>query len=132
MVSSLDNLCQSIDPVLRPLSRIPNPANTIHYEENAGRRAFLADPQGLPGRECGTSDFPLDVVVGWHGRPWMFNVTFVDGHSATVKIKGYENPALPHYPYQNPSYWTCVTVRGDGFQRDVLPSPPVKTDLLCN
>ena len=119
----------SNSPYLRPVSRIPNPANTIYYEENCARFAFLSDPQ--PGN-C--EDTPLaGVLPGWHGKNWLFNVSFADGHASMTRMKGTQDPYLSGYPgCANPSvtchnYWHCVILRGDGWQKDTLPSPPVAT-----
>ena len=123
--------CRSNSPALRPLSRIPNPSNTLYYEENVGRYAFWAEPQGSPG--CAeSSPFPDSVVHGWHGRDWIFNVVFVDAHAATIKMKGYKNPHLAEYPFRDYDYWCRVICRGPGYQRDTLPSPPVWTKIPCS
>lgn len=131
--SPSDGACMSNSPFLRPLSRVPRPSNTLYYEENAGRFAFYAAPQGLP--ESGDCGGPLEGIVhSWHGaedgeradnRDWLFNVSFVDSHTGTVKMKGYQNPRLSEYPYLDHDHWRCVIIRGPGYQRDTLPSPPV-------
>jgi len=118
----------SNSPYLRPMSRIPNPGNTVYYTENCGRFAFTADPQPV---NCPYQAEP-GVLRGWHGRDWMFNVVFADAHAGTVKMKGMENPRIGHYPgFQHEragyQYWHCVIIRGDGWQLDTLPSPPVAT-----
>ena len=135
--------CSSLSAFLRPLSRIPNPSNTIYYEEIVGRLAFTAAPLGFE-EDCGTPQ--EGVVNGWHkcrGEKgeggWLFNVSFVDAHASVVRMKGFENPRQPDYPECPPGYdeeacygyWHCVIVRGKGFQKDVLPSPPVKTNVPC-
>jgi prepilin-type N-terminal cleavage/methylation domain-containing protein len=118
--------CRSNSPPMRPLSRIPNPANTVHYEETIARFTFLAPPLDT------ACDTPVESVTkGWHGRDWMFDVSFVDGHAANLKMKGYENPQLSSYPEGDYSIWKCVIVRGQGYQRDTLPSPPVATTIPC-
>ncbi|MHC4091330.1 MAG: hypothetical protein ACYSVY_13825 [Planctomycetota bacterium] len=128
--------CQSNSPALRPLSRIPNPSNTLYYEENVGRDAFWAEPQGYPG--CAEpSPFPDSVVHGWHGctqktKDWLFNVSFADAHAGTVKMKGYQNPHLSEYPQWDYSYWCRIICRGPGYQRDTLPSPTVHTEVQCS
>ena len=119
--------CRSNAPVMRPLSRIPNPSNTLYYEENVGRYAFWAEPNDS---SCGET-LP-GTVGGWHGRDWVFNVAFVDAHAATIKMKGAENPRLSDYPYGDYMHWHCVIVRGAGYQRDTLPSPPVWTQIPCS
>ncbi|HUU83619.1 MAG TPA: prepilin-type N-terminal cleavage/methylation domain-containing protein [Phycisphaerae bacterium] len=122
--------CRSLGAALRPLSRIANPANTLYYEENVGRFAFLAEPDGAT-TSCGHGIIP-GVVTGWHGRDWLFNVSFADGHAGVVKMKGFDNPRLSEYPdgtgYQG---WICVETRGPGYQRDTLPAPPVWTTIEC-
>ena len=117
----------SNSPALRPLSRIPNPSNTLYYEENVGRYTFLFDPVDP------SCDTPAEGVVhGWHGRDWMFNVAFSDAHASMIKMKGYQNPQLSEYPWQDYYHWHCVIIRGPGYQRDTLPSPPVVTDIPCS
>ncbi len=129
-----DNICESNAPFLRPVSRIPTPANTIYYEETVGRYSFTAGPQGLPGDECtDEGEQPSgDIVGGWHGRDWIFNVSFADAHADTVKMHGFVNPRLSAYPQGSYDFWHCVIIRGQGWQRDVLPSPPVRTNIPCN
>ncbi len=122
--------CRSNSPALRPLSRIPNPSNTLYYEENVGRYAFWAEPQGSPGCDD-SSPFPDSVVHGWHGRDWIFNVSFVDAHASAVKMKGYQNPHLSEYPQYDYPHWCRVICRGPGYQRDTLPSPDVPTSIPC-
>ena len=130
--------CRSNSPALRPLSRIPNPSNTLYYEENVGRYAFWAEPHGSTECGAGPSPFPDSVVHGWHGRDWIFNASFVDAHAGAVKMKGYQNPHLAEYPncdaanptcYKN---WCRVICRGPGYQRDTLPSPDVRTKITCS
>jgi prepilin-type N-terminal cleavage/methylation domain-containing protein len=119
--------CWSNGPLLRPLSRIPNPSNTIYYQENNGRFSFLADPVSCGAPEEG-------IIKGWHGRDWMFDVTYADGHSANLKMKGMivPAPALSSYPSYLPETWQCVINRGTGYQLDTLPSPPVRTEIPCS
>lgn len=109
--------------VLRRLSDIVNPAETLYYLENCGKFAYLSDPPGLPGHECGEA--APGIVHGWHGQKWRFKASFVDGHVDTVRIKGFENPDLGHYPSEDHDHWECVIVRGRGWQMDTLPLPPV-------
>jgi prepilin-type N-terminal cleavage/methylation domain-containing protein/prepilin-type processing-associated H-X9-DG protein len=124
----------SNSPYLRPLSRIPNPANTLYYEENVGRFAWMrypdpcpiADVEGVPAR-----------ARGWHGNWWNFQVAFADGHAGYIVMNGYQPVHLSHYPlneygYQH-SYETlqCVIVRGDNWQKDTLPAPAVFTNHPC-
>ncbi|MCP4245569.1 MAG: prepilin-type N-terminal cleavage/methylation domain-containing protein [bacterium] len=136
--------CESMSAALRPLSRIPNPSNTLYYEEVVGRWSFLADPQGTnPVGSCGPSDYPEEIIHGWHpcrGQggtgDWMFNVSFVDAHAGSLRMRGYETPRVSHYPesggWPDPyDFWKCVIIRGPGWQKDCLPAPSVPTDIPC-
>ncbi len=127
---------------LKPISRIPNPANTIYFIENAGRFGYRKN-YGANGCSSlsGALGSDVDTIIkGWHGRPWFFQASFVDGHAGTVKMEGHEQPT-PHlatYPgcdsddqeqcYQS---WHCVIFRGPGWQIDTLPAPPVQTAFPC-
>ncbi|MHC4611820.1 MAG: prepilin-type N-terminal cleavage/methylation domain-containing protein [Planctomycetota bacterium] len=126
--------CKSNAPFMRPLSRIPNPSNTLYYEENVGRYTFWADPVA---RGCGQYTPEQGIVSGWHGctdktKDWLFNVSFADAHAATVRMKGTLNPDIGEYPSGGYSNWMCVIIRGSGWQRDTLPSPPVATHVPCS
>ena len=146
----------SNSPYLRPLSRVPNPARTLNYEENIGRWAWAAR------RELSECDFigpgvdpgPTKAVRGWHGKNWTFNRVFVDAHAETQAIyvegtedqEGYANhyrnqqlPAYPDWPGctegggdQSGSFeqYRCIIVRGPGWQKDTLPAPFICTGLL--
>ena len=130
--STGDPYMDSNSAYLRPVSRVPNPANTVLFEENCGRYSHWFDPQ--PARCAGRVQ---GVVRGWHGRDWTFSVSFADGHSSMVKMLGNSSPTLTRYPYcgqdptQNycPGAWECVVSRGEGWQKDTLPSPPVPTEV---
>ncbi len=125
---------------LKPMSRIPNPANTVYVLEGAGRFAWRSNYG--EGGTCGgggatTEDLP--VATGWHKKPWVFNVSFVDGHASTVTMDGHNNPQprLGSYPSASDDpdddyrRFRCVTIRGDGWQMDTLPAPPVRTVIEC-
>ncbi len=126
---------------LKPMSRIPSPANTVYVLEGAGRFAWRSN-YGV-GDSCGgggqtTQD--LNVATGWHKRDWVFNVAFVDGHAATVTMNGHikPQPNLGNYPAPsdegNQRDWEryrCVTIRGKDWQMDTLPAPPVRTVIEC-
>ena len=117
-----DEYMDSNSAFLRPVSRIPNPANTVYYEENCGRYSHWYGPQagGCPLEE--------GVVGGWHGRDWVFSVSFADAHAAQIRMKGTTSPRLSEYPDGTQyTYWRCVICRGEGWQKDTLPSPPVPT-----
>lgn len=116
----------SNSPFLRPLSRILNPANTIYYEEMVGIFHWRAEP--IP-ENCHDEALP-GPIHGWHGRDWFFNVAFADAHVAPIKMKGFDNPELSEYPlggdYES---WRCFIIRGELYQRDTLPAPPVDTGI---
>jgi hypothetical protein len=107
-----------------------NPAYTLYYEENVGRFTFLSEPPGTVSPcDQGTEE---GVVRGWHGRDWIFNVSFADAHAGTVRMKGFENPHLSDYPGDGTyNQWHCVIIRGRGWARDTLPAPDVWTPIPC-
>jgi prepilin-type N-terminal cleavage/methylation domain-containing protein len=132
---------ESNSAFLKPISRVPNPANTIYFIENVGRFGFRKN-YGLDG--CGSLSGALGkdvdtVIKGWHGRPWYFQASFVDGHAATIKMEGHQQPQpyLSSYPncteeYERcHQYWHCVIFRGPGWQIDTLPAPSVPTQIPC-
>jgi hypothetical protein len=89
------------------------------------------------GLDCpGRLDTKEGYIKGWHGRNWFFTANFCDGHASTIKMQGciWPPPNLgTTYPYVNAdpslSYrcFQCVTIRGDQWQLDTLPSPSVPT-----
>jgi hypothetical protein len=132
--------CYSNGPALRPLSRVPNPANTILFTEECGYLAWTARPEDPNASfDCGRA-FGWDtenVARGWHGRDWFFNTAFTDAHADTIKMRGYASPHLSEYPEGNEDLdaayqsWCQVIQRGEGWQRDTLPAPPVATNIPC-
>jgi hypothetical protein len=135
-------MMKSNSPYLRPVSRVPNPARTINYEENIGRWAWacrreIDDCTWIgPGVDPG----PTKAVRGWHGRNWTFNHAYVDGHAGTRAnyIEGTVDPAgyAEHYfneqVFEDPMEQQnsrCIIVRGRGWQKDTLPEPPIPTGL---
>jgi prepilin-type N-terminal cleavage/methylation domain-containing protein len=127
---------------LKPISRVPNPANTIYFIENCGRFAYRKN-YGADG--CGSLSGALgtdveSAIKGWHGRPWEFATAFVDGHTSMVHIEGHiqPQPRLSSYParpvtaapgtYES---YHCVILRGPTWQQDTLPAPPVPTNISC-
>jgi hypothetical protein len=133
----------SNSPYLRSLSRVPNPARTYNYEENIGRWAWTA--KRLPG-ECsfvgeGVDPGPTKSIRGWHGKAWVYNHAFVDGHAArsAIYIEGTEDSEgyAQHYLIEqvfeddlSQEGFQCIIVRGDGWQKDTLPDPRIETGLL--
>ena len=117
MISTSDGGPQmSNSPYLRPISRVPNAARTLNFEENIGRWAWAARNE-LP--DCyflgqGVDPGPTKAVRGWHGKNWTYNRAFVDAHAETQSIytegtedrEGYaqhyrsqELPGYPDFPY---------------------------------
>ena len=151
-IGRLDGDCQleSNSSFLKPISRVPNPANTLYFMENAGRFGYRAN-SGLNGCGGGASGSlgsdVLTVIKGWHGRAYTFQVSFVDGHAGTVRMEGHQVPApvLGRYPSGAPcccpnggegaachTCWRCVIFRGRGWQIDTLPAPSVVTNIGCD
>ncbi len=131
---------KSWGPFHKPISRIPNPANTVYYLENAGRFAWRSNIHdaddfcytGSDGPHFSVTD-EISKVDGWHKKPWEFVVGFVDGHVAVTKMHGHKVPP------PTISYWAggvtavsyCHVVRGPGWQMDVLPAPPIFLPTKC-
>jgi type II secretory pathway pseudopilin PulG len=142
---------RSNSPYLRPLTRVPNPARTLNYEENIGRWAWACRREYcdfLGGVDPGSTK----AVRGWHGKNWTFNRAFVDAHaeSQPVYIDGtedaegyanhYRNQELPAYPLWpgcsegndregDFGIYSCIIVRGPGWQKDTLPAELICTGL---
>jgi prepilin-type processing-associated H-X9-DG protein len=118
---------------------VPNPGRTLLYLENAGLYAWR---QNYGEDDCSnpsTDEILIDDLIrGWHGRPFRFNVAYVDGHVAPVHMDGHlqEQPDLGRFPDYNGNpqdydFWHCVIIRGLDWQKDTLPAPPVPTDIDC-
>jgi len=120
-------------PYLRRLSDIKYPATTLLYYENNGRYAWSAGPSP---KEC---DFigpkPLGPIRGWHGKSWMFNAAFVDGHVDSIYMRGFVNAYIPYSPDPQTSVnefydsYRCVIIRGEGWNLDTLPAEPIRSGL---
>ncbi len=149
-------------PYLRPVSRVVTPARTLYFEENIGRWAWACKREYCAGVEDPTISLNIDAIdpgptktlVGWHGKKWTFNRSFVDGHaeSQMIYMKGTEDAdgfALHYYPERLSSYppfgggacnqgpptstfqdMACIIVRGSGWQKDTLPATPICTGLM--
>ena len=133
----------SVSPFLRPASRVPNPATTLLFLENCGRFGWHASYEDPDDEDCISYSGSLvsdgdSPIRGWHSRPWMFQVAYVDGHAGIVKMQGRQQPepSLGRYPMWNGQstdhdFWRCVIIRGPGWQLDALPAPPVRTNISC-
>jgi prepilin-type processing-associated H-X9-DG protein len=109
---------------------VPNPANTLYYQEHNSLWADRVAP--LPAN-C-DYEGPNVVIRGWHKRDFFFNVSFCDAHAEPIKIRGFRNPRLSEYPGVSDDdlgymYYKCVIFRGDGWQQDTLPSAPIPTGV---
>ncbi|MFQ5414330.1 MAG: type II secretion system protein [Phycisphaerae bacterium] len=136
---------KSYSPYLRPASRIPNPGRTFIFEENIGRWAWACWNEACDGTHNGltldgVNPGPTGAVRGWHGKDWRFNFSFADGHAARHQIyldgTEAENGFARHYRIETvfedeaqQATQACLIVRGPGWQKDTLPSPPIDTGL---
>ncbi|MCP4246037.1 MAG: prepilin-type N-terminal cleavage/methylation domain-containing protein [bacterium] len=92
----------------------------------------------LPSLRCAREQTKSAVcIANLKGIATGSNVSFVDAHAGAIRVKGFENPRLSHYPEcPNPGqdcyeFWKPVIIRGPGWQEDCLPSPPVRTEVPC-
>ncbi|MHC4696688.1 MAG: prepilin-type N-terminal cleavage/methylation domain-containing protein [Planctomycetota bacterium] len=136
---------RSNSPYLRPISRIPNSARTLYYEENIGRWAWACRREQCDFIQPGIDPGVTKAIRGWHGKNWMFNRAFVDGHGEMHKvlIEGTEDPEGYYLHYRNEIIYgnsqdeedlqqahRCIIVRGNGWQKDTLPAEPIETGLI--
>jgi prepilin-type N-terminal cleavage/methylation domain-containing protein len=141
-VPGADCRLESNSAFLKPISRVPSPANTIYFIENCGRFGYRMN-YGIDGCESLSDDTPHDVdtvIKGWHARPWTFEAAFVDGHAGSIVMEGHQHPQprQPKYPDCRSDdidecykHWHCVIIRGPGWQIDTLPAPAVPTPIGC-
>ncbi len=133
----------SNSPYLRPLSRLPNPARTIGYEENIGRWAWASrrEIDDCTWIGAGVDPGPSRQLAGWHGKPWTYNRSFVDAHAETQTIyiedtedtDGYANHYYNEIVFEESGeqeQYRCIIVRGDGWQKDTMPAPRIPTDIF--
>jgi len=147
MVSSVDSSqhteIRSISPLFRAVSRVPNPARTVAFEENIGHFAWAAkwEIEGCEWIGEGLDPGPTKAIRGWHGKNWTFNTAFIDGHGGVVQtyIEGTERSDgyAEHYRreqvFDDPLYqqaYKCVIIRGPGWQKDTFPAPDIGTGIL--
>jgi prepilin-type N-terminal cleavage/methylation domain-containing protein len=127
---------RTMAPYLTPSTRIVSPNTTIMYLEANARYAWLFNykPNDCDGNHMCQSQ-PC-YTKGWHGKPWVFDAAFCDGHAGSVKMRGSYIPAPDlgnNYPWFSSGggmyeSFKCVTFRGPGWQIDTLPAPPVPVD----
>jgi prepilin-type processing-associated H-X9-DG protein len=122
-------------PYLRRLADVKSPATTLLYYENNGRYAWSAGPTP---EECSDviGKTPPGPVRGWHGKNWMLNATFADGHADMIYMRGFVNTYIPYSPDpttnvdQINEQFRCVIIRGEGWQLD--PSPLIPSLAVWN
>jgi len=136
----------SNSPYLRPATRVPTPSRTLYFEENIGRWAWSCRREFCDFIQPGVDPGPTKSLRGWHGRDWTYNRAFVDAHAEYQKIyvdgtedeEGYalhyRNETLTSYPYHlgfegSFQRYRCVIIRGEGWQKDTMPSDLLDTDL---
>ena len=90
-------------PYFRPVNRVPNAGETVLLEE-----AII---------EVAKWNAVTYRTPGWHRKDNTFNVTFVDGHSDPIFLKGQTDLTA-----QYPTYWV---LRGQNWRMDCHPDPPV-------
>jgi prepilin-type N-terminal cleavage/methylation domain-containing protein len=132
---------KSWGPLFRPITRVPNPANTIYYIENCGRFAWRTGLKSSHARCWTEMDGPhfsrsahVDPIKDWHTNDPRFVTAFIDGHAGPVKITGFHwpPPQTPVYPDGSKILWECHVIRGIGWQLDVLPSMPIYKRVNCD
>lgn len=132
---------RSWGPFLRPASRVPNPANTIYFMENAGRFAWRLNDSDADAACFTNADGPYftpsnadSKAKGWHGQEGQFVTAFIDGHVSPLKMDGYyyPPPPTPREPGGNPVIFRCHVVRGPGWQLDTVPAPPIQFEVRCD
>ena len=123
-------LLHSNSPYMRPVSRVPSPTDTVLYWENAARYAVFANNDQLEQHTCywpwTMGDFTAN---GWHETPFHFYVTFVDGHTAWMEIKGYGYVEAPPNltPPCSGEMCACTLIRAPGLRLDTAPAELIPT-----
>ena len=131
----------SNSPFLRPMSRVPNPARTMLFEDNIGRWAWACKRDPCPFGDVGIDPGPTKVIRSWHGQDWAYMQAYCDGHAEMAQIVMGEEDSdgyRQHYRIErfvepiegrDPLAFQCITVRGPGWQKDTLPAPRVRTRI---
>jgi len=139
------NRMRSASVYFAPLSRVPSPSHALAYQEIPSRFTFMWG--SWEGSGCEWVDYEnrveggFNIVPGWHGQDFHFNVTFADGHSAMVEMQGCIRPAPNLGPMNYPPHGCgstpdpyecrrCVTIRGPEWSMDTLPAPAAMTPWI--
>lgn len=124
---------RTMTPFLTPSTRIVSPNTTIMYLEANARYAWEYNHTPNDCYDDMQCDSAPCYTKGWHGKEWVFDAAFCDGHAASVKMRGSYIPAPNlgnNYPWFTDGggmyeSFKCVTFRGPGWQIDTLPSAPI-------
>jgi len=131
-------MVKSATPFLYPLARIRNTSNTVLYREANSLYAYHLKSPEDESNPCNYDEAPNAIVKGWHGRNWRFTACFTDGHARVIRMPGKQPECSLDFsplggnntdPQEN---WGCVRMRGDGWQLDTLPSPPISIGLTVS
>ncbi|NOX59680.1 MAG: prepilin-type N-terminal cleavage/methylation domain-containing protein [Planctomycetes bacterium] len=129
-----DSVADSNSMYQRPLSRTPNPTNTVLYTEASARYAFFATNTEDYDQSNASCPWPYPfgdfTAKGFHKQDFHFNVSFGDGHASWIKLKGYGRVdiASTNMPPACPGgVCACILVRGLGWQLDTLPGDLIDT-----
>lgn len=125
--SASGTLLVSVGPALGRLSRISHAASTYYYLENCGRFSWNINMRDVyPTLYYATRNLDLadpGIARAWHGRPFRFVASFLDGHAGVIHMQGRQEPPplLPSYPFGAESTAIDLVTRGPGWRKDVLP-----------
>lgn len=136
----------STSQYLGSVSRVPDPARTLAYDENIGRWAWATRRTSAPCintlGNSGIDPGPTKAVRGWHGKNWTYNRSFVDGHVATQKVfiegtrdsngffEHFRNEVVFPDDPEEQNRTACIIIRGEGWQIDTLPAELIPTGLF--
>ena len=128
-------LMSSNSPILRPLSRIPNAANTLLYIENVGRYCWAYD-DASSGQNLIAEPYPESRSgPEWHRTGWRYNAAYADGHGANIKVQGRKpvDPYPTNFTGECQAVDACklIIIRGREWQLDTLPAAPIQSGLSC-
>jgi hypothetical protein len=73
------------------------------------------------------------TAKGHHAQPWWFNVSFGDGHTSWIKIRGFGRQPGTKRSMKDcptPDRCECMIQRGIGWQIDTQPSPLIPTHKI--
>ncbi len=102
----------SVGVFLRPVGRIPAPAETVLYGE-----AIAWEQLALTGNMGGGPAFTVRGLAGWHGED-RFNLGFGDGHARSVSMSN--GPLYEGNDTGAPAL-AALQVRGEGYRFDCRP-----------